>query len=65
VLDSRVDSDRQLVHLEIPVSDGAALAWLYQHGEVVSRNDDEQAAHVAVRLSEADLGRFKSRRLAH
>ena len=65
VLDSRVDSDRRLVHLEIPVSDGAALAWLYQHGEVVSRNDDEQAAHVAVRLSEADLGRFKSRRLAH
>ena len=65
VLDSRVDSDRQLVHLEIPVSDGAALAWLYQHGEVVSRNDDEQAAHVAVRLSEADLGRFKSRRLTH
>jgi GTPase len=65
VLDSRVDSDRRLVHLEIPVSDGAALAWLYQHGEVVSRNDDEQAAHVAVRLSESDLGRFKSRRLAH
>jgi GTPase len=65
LLDSRVDGDRQLVHLEIPVSDGAALAWLYQHGEVVSRNDDEQAAHVAVRLSDADLGRFKSRRLAH
>jgi GTPase len=65
LLDSRVDGNRQLVHLEIPVSDGAALAWLYQHGEVVSRNDDEQAAHVAVRLSEADLGRFKSRRLAH
>ncbi|HKW52243.1 MAG TPA: GTPase HflX [Stellaceae bacterium] len=65
LLDTRVDGDRQLVHLDVPVSDGAALAWLYQHGEVVSRNDDEQAAHVAVRLSEADLGRFKSRRLAH
>src|SRR5690348_14825088 len=38
-LDNRVDSDRQLVHLEIPVSDGAALAWLYRHGEVVSRSD--------------------------
>jgi GTPase len=65
VLDHRVDGDRHLVHLEVPVSDGAAIAWLYQHGEVVSRKDDEQAAHVAVRLSEADLGRFKSRRLAH
>jgi GTP-binding protein HflX len=65
VLDHRLDGDRHLVHLDVPVSDGAAIAWLYQHGEVVSRNDDEQAAHVAVRLSEADLGRFKTRRLAH
>ena len=65
VLDHRVDGDRHLVHLEVPVSDGAAIAWLYQHGEVVSRKDDEQAAHVAVRLSEADLGRFKSRRTGH
>ncbi len=64
VLDHRLDGDRHLVHLDVPVSDGAAIAWLYQHGEVVSRKDDEQAAHVAVRLSEADLGRFKSRRLA-
>jgi GTPase len=65
LLDQRVGGDRQLVHLDVPVSDGAAIAWLYQHGEVVSREDDEQAAHVAVRLSEADLGRFKSRRLTH
>ena len=65
LLDHRVGGDRQLVHLDVPVSDGAAIAWLYQHGEVVSREDDEQAAHVAVRLSEADLGRFKNRRLTH
>ena len=65
VLDHRLDGDRHLVHLDVPVSDGAAIAWLYQHGEVVSREDDEQAAHVAVRLSEADLGRFKSRRTGH
>ncbi|HEX7969612.1 MAG TPA: GTPase HflX [Stellaceae bacterium] len=65
LLDHRLEGDRQLVHLDLPVSDGAAIAWLYQNGEVVSRKDDEREAHVAVRLSEADLGRFKSRRLAH
>jgi GTP-binding protein HflX len=65
LLDHRFDGDRQLVHLDVPVSDGAAIAWLYQHGEVVSREDDDEAAHVAVRLSDADLGRFKSRRLTH
>ena len=64
LLDRRVDADRRLVHLDVPVADGAALAWLYRHGEVLTRRDDDAMAHVAVRLSEADLGRFKSRRLA-
>ncbi len=59
LLDRRLDIDRRLVRLDIPLSDGAAIAWLYRHGEVVERKDDEQAAHVGVRLSDADLGRFK------
>jgi GTPase len=62
LLDHRLEGDRQLVHLDVPVSDGAALAWLYRHGEVVTRRDDEREAHLAVRLSEADLGRFRNRR---
>jgi GTPase len=64
LLDRRLDGDRALIHLDVPVSDGASLAWLYRHGEVVSRHDDEREAHVAVRLSAADLRRFKSRRAA-
>jgi len=64
LLDRRLDGDRALIHLDVPVSDGASLAWLYRHGEVVSRRDDEREAHVAVRLSAADLRRFKSRRAA-
>jgi GTP-binding protein HflX len=62
LLERRLESDRHLVHLDVPVSDGAALAWLYRHGEVVSRRDDDEEAHLDVRLSHADLGRFKSRR---
>ncbi|HXZ00071.1 MAG TPA: GTPase HflX [Stellaceae bacterium] len=64
LLDRRLESDRRLVRLDVPVSDGAALAWLYRHGEVVSRRDDEREAHVDVRLSAADLERFRSRRAA-
>jgi GTP-binding protein HflX len=65
LLDQRVEGDLRLVHLDVPLSDGAALAWLYAHGEIVSRDDDEQVAHIAVRLSEADLGRFRSRPQVH
>ncbi|HEV2549299.1 MAG TPA: GTPase HflX [Stellaceae bacterium] len=64
LLDRRLDGDRALIHLDVSVSDGASLAWLYRHGDVVSRRDDEREAHVAVRLSAADLRRFKSRRAA-
>jgi len=45
----------------VPMDDGAGLAWLYAHGEVVRRVDDEDAAHLAVRLSAADLGRYRNR----
>jgi GTP-binding protein HflX len=57
--------DRELVELDVPMSDGAGLAWLYAHGEVLRRVDSEAAAHVAVRLSPADLGRFRNRELRH
>ena len=57
-------ADRGLVELDVPMTDGAALAWLYSHGEIVSRRDDDVAAHLAVRLSPADLGRYRSRDLS-
>ena len=59
LLDRRLDIDRRLVRLDVPLTDGAAIAWLYRHGEVVERADDEAHAHVEVRLSDADLGRFR------
>jgi GTP-binding protein HflX len=60
LIDNHLDAERQTAQLDVPLSDGAAIAWLYRHGEVVERDDDEQHAHLTVRLSEADLGRFQS-----
>jgi GTP-binding protein HflX len=59
LLDRRLERDRRRVRLEVPLSDGAAIAWLYRHGEVLERRDDEHHAHVEVLLSDADLGRFR------
>jgi GTP-binding protein HflX len=64
LLDQRLESG-QMVHLDVPLTDGAALAWLYQHGTVLTRDDDDSEAHLDVRLSEAELGRFHSRRISH
>jgi GTP-binding protein HflX len=65
VIDRRVDGDRQHVHLRVALQDGGALAWLYRHGEVLERRDDDTTAHLSVRLSSADLGRFRSRHAVH
>jgi GTP-binding protein HflX len=65
LLDQRLESDREAVELDVPLSDGAAIAWLYAHGEVVDRRDDETRAYLEVRISEADLGRFKHRLTLH
>jgi GTPase len=65
LVDNRLDAGRQTAQLDVPLSDGAAIAWLYRHGEVVERDDDEQHAHLTVRLSQADLGRFQNLHARH
>jgi GTPase len=61
----RLESTAHAVRVEVPLSDGKTLAWLYEHGAVVGRRDDAEAAHLSVRLSEADLGRLRHRQRVH
>ena len=61
VLDASLNSARRVVVIAVDVTDGAAIAWLYRHGEVLSRSDDEQKAHIQVSLDAADLARFERR----
>ena len=49
------------VTLCVALSDGAALAWLYDKGRVLERRDDEQAAHLKVQIDPANLARFEHR----
>ncbi|HVC53328.1 MAG TPA: GTPase HflX [Stellaceae bacterium] len=61
LIDARLERDIRSVRLDIPLSDGKTLAWVYAHGEVLGRRDDAEAAHLSVRLSDADLGRLRHR----
>ena len=38
-MDRLLSASRKTLDLEIALSDGATLAWLYRHGDVVSRED--------------------------
>ncbi len=57
----RLADSHQAVRLSVPLDDGAALAWLYDNGRVVSREDDGATAHILVYLEPADRSRFERR----
>jgi GTP-binding protein HflX len=58
-IDARLAAKLLVMEVEIPVADGARLAWLYRHGEVLARADDERMMHLKVRLSPADQAKFE------
>ncbi|GIX11170.1 MAG: GTPase HflX [Elioraea sp.] len=61
-LDARLSAGLPVHRIALAPAEGAALAWLYAHGEVLDRRDGEDAIHLAVRLSPEDRARFDSRR---
>ena len=60
-LDERLSAGMETVELSLPPSDGAGIAWLYEHGEVLRREDAEEAIRFTVRLSPADRARLAGR----
>jgi GTPase len=65
LIDRRLETDARVVRLEVPLTDGGTLAWLYRRGEVIGRRDDNEAAHLSVRLSEEDIARLRHRHRPH
>jgi GTP-binding protein HflX len=58
-IDQRIAEGMEVADYAIAPQDGARMAWLYQHGEVVERRDDDAAVHMKVRLLPADRARFE------
>jgi GTP-binding protein HflX len=59
LIDQRIAAGMVLASYAIANTDGARLAWLYQHGEVISRAETEDSVQVQVRLLPADRARFE------
>jgi GTP-binding protein HflX len=64
-IDRGLESDIRPVRLDIPLTDGKTLAWIYRHGDVLGRRDDAESAHLSVRLSEADIARLRHQQRLH
>ncbi|MGH7107665.1 MAG: hypothetical protein ACREFT_14285, partial [Acetobacteraceae bacterium] len=60
-IDARLAAGLEEADYALKPEDGAGLAWLYRHGEVIARNDAADAVHVTVRLTPALRARFEER----
>jgi GTP-binding protein HflX len=63
-IEKRLARDRQVATYRLGHDRGGDIAWLYQHGEVLERTDDEEGASLKVRLSADDRRRFEQSRPA-
>eukprot|EP01037_Dinobryon_pediforme_P013684 gene13684-13801_t len=59
LIDARLAAEMVLADYTIPNEDGARLAWLYQHGEVIARTETDTGIILKVRLRPADRERYE------
>jgi len=52
----------QVHEVVLDASDGEAIAWLHQHGEVLSQESENLRTRLQVRIAKAQWERFESRR---
>ncbi len=60
-ISSRLTRGARVHSLRLPISDGAGLAWLHEHGEVLATRPSDAEMQVDVRLSDSGLARFLKR----
>lgn len=60
-IDERLAARGVRVKVDVPVSDGASVAWVHAHGEVLARDDDETTVRMDVRLEPPDVARLARR----
>jgi GTP-binding protein HflX len=59
LIDDRLAQGREVLDIRLRHRDSHVIAWLYDHGEVLGRRDDDEYAYLRVRLDPADVSRFE------
>jgi len=61
IIEDHTSRNRQNITFHIPPSDGEALAWLYNKGKILDRQDAEDYISLQVDLEPAHIGQFRDR----
>jgi GTP-binding protein HflX len=60
-LTDRLSRGARIRTIRLPASDGASIAWLHQHGEVMDSEATGETVRIDVRISDVEWARFESR----
>jgi GTPase len=58
---TRLTAGSRVHHIDLEPTDGAAIAWLHQHGEVLDQAEEGEHIALEVRLTEVEWARFRAR----
>jgi len=59
VVDDFLSRHSRAITYALPLADGKALAWLYQHAEVIDTKEKQDGNHILVHIDEANQNRFE------
>lgn len=60
-IEARLSEDKWQVSLQVPVTEGELLAWLYRSTDVAERRDADDGVHLSVRVAPRQKLPFKQR----
>lgn len=60
-IDGMLDADRVEMDVTLDAGDGAAIAWLHRHGEVLEMTEEGGSLKLSVALSQAEAGKWLKR----
>jgi GTP-binding protein HflX len=60
-ISDRLSRGARIRTVRLPAGDGAAIAWLHQHGEVLANEAGGEIVSLDVRISDVDWARFEAR----
>src|SRR5690606_19488395 len=60
-INRHISEREEVSHFKVDASNGAAIAWLYENGNVLDRFDEGDRAMITVGLEPADKARFERR----
>ena len=61
IVSDRLSTGARIRTARVSIADGASIAWLHQHGEVLEQREDGENLEIDVRLSDKDWDRFIAR----